>query len=128
MSKGVVEFEVWGKVPSKSNFRYSASSEKSKRAWQRIKSYEATIGHAAMAAGAKCGRDPKPIVLTVMLINQTLDLDNAMKAPIDGIKGVVIPDDSPEWIPRINIIQERTDDGEPKVRYHIRYLAREEAA
>jgi hypothetical protein len=45
-----------------------------------------------------------------------------LKCPVDGLKGVVVPDDNQEWIPDIRILRERSADGEPRVRYRIRYL------
>jgi Holliday junction resolvase RusA-like endonuclease len=122
VSKGVIEFEVWGKVPSKSNFRWSPGNPKSRQRWREIKSYEATVGNAAMSAGARYGRVPRAVALEVTVVNQRLDLDNSLKCPVDGLKGVVVPDDNQEWIPDIRILRERSADGEPKVRYRIRYL------
>jgi Holliday junction resolvase RusA-like endonuclease len=129
VGKSTIEFEVWGKVPSKSNFRWSPGDPKSRQRWREIKNYESTVGNAAMAAGARYGRIPKAVALEVTVVNQRLDLDNCLKCPVDGIKGVVIPDDTPRWIPDIRILHEKTPDGEPRVRYRIRYLGcREEAA
>lgn len=118
----VVKFTVLGRIPSKSNFRYSAKSAKSRLAWRAIKDYEHTVGLAAMTAGAKFGRKPQPIALQVTLVNQTLDIDNALKVALDGMKNVVVPDDSPHWIPDVRVLWEKTKDGEPRVRYNIRYL------
>lgn len=120
--KDSVTFEVWGAVPSKANFRYSSRSKESRDGWRKIKNYEHTVGNAALAAGARYGRHPIPIALTVTVINQRCDIDNALKCPVDGLKEVVIPDDTPEWLPDIRVLYEGTDDGEPRVRYTIRYL------
>jgi hypothetical protein len=116
----VIRFEVPGVVPSKSNYRFSRT-RKGLEGWRRIKNYEAEVGKSAMVAGARYRQQPLPISLTVMLVNQPVDLDNALKCPIDGLKGVVIPNDTPEWIPELHIHFEN-GGGEPSMKYEIRYL------
>lgn len=115
-----ISFTVPGRVPSKSNFRYSPT-EKSRRAWQRIVQYQQEVGMAALAAGGKWPRHGRSRArLKVLLVNQRVDLDNALKAPIDGLKGVVFPDDSPEFLGAVQVCWTK-DDGPARVEYRIEW-------
>ena len=95
-----VSFTVPGPVPSKSNFRWSNTKE-SRAKWQRIKSYEQEVGLSAMVAGAK--KHSGKARVKVLLVNQKLDLDNSLKAPIDGLKAVAFEDDSPRYLDAVQV-------------------------
>ncbi len=97
-----VSFTVPGRVPSKSNFRF-ANNPKAKAAWQRILQYQQEVGMEAMAAGAKKHMGKGKARVKVLLINQKVDLDNALKAPIDGLKHVAFVDDSGEYLDAVQV-------------------------
>ncbi len=111
-----VSFTVPGRCVSKSNFRYSRS-EKSRREWSRIKSYEQDVGLSAIAAGARkyVGR---PTHINMLLVNQTLDVDNACKAAVDALKNVAFPDDNPKFLKSVRVAYEE-DDGPVRCEFRI---------
>lgn len=112
-----VTFTVPGRVPSKANYRHS---KETRSQWQRIKQYEQEVGLSAIAAGARQLRsyaDGKAR-LKVLLVNQVCDLDNALKCPIDGLKGVAFPDDSPEHLEAVQVCWVE-DEGPARVEYRI---------
>jgi Holliday junction resolvase RusA-like endonuclease len=111
----MVSFTVPGRVPSKSNYRHSA---KQMAQWQRIKSYEQEVGLSAICAGARSHLGSGPARVKVLLVNQRLDLDNALKCPIDGLKGVAFVDDSPEHLEAVQVCQAK-DDGPVRAEYRI---------
>ncbi len=114
-----ISFVVPGRVPSKSNFRWSRKPDARLR-WQAIVQYEQEVGMAAMAAGARKHASTGPARVKVLLVNQRLDLDNALKCPIDGLKGVAFVDDSPEHLEAVQVAQAR-DDGPARAEYRIEW-------
>ena len=105
---------VPGKVPPKSNYRKD-SSKASRDLWKRILRYEKDVGEAAVTAGARRHMGRGKASVHVVLVNQTLDLDNALKAPIDGLKNVAFEDDSPEHMDRV-VVEWREDKDHPRPR------------
>lgn len=118
-----VAFSVPGAVPSKSNYR-KANTKASRELWKRIKKYESEVGQAAMAAGARRHMGRGKVELVVVLVNQALDLDNALKCPIDGLKHVAFEDDSPEHLDRVMVLwRQDAGDPRPRVEYRIEWRA-----
>lgn len=118
-----VSFVVPGLVPPKSNYRNDGTPEM-RRLWKRIKAYEADVGGSAMAAGAKrhMARGQLRCGVSMLLINQVCDIDNATKAPIDGLKHVAFPDDKPEYLDRLRLEwREDPDHRHPRIAYHIEW-------
>ncbi len=113
-----VSFTVPGPVPSKSNFRRGGKDWRTR--WARIVQYEQEVGLAAMAAGAKKHLGKGPARVKVLLVNQTLDLDNSLKCPIDGLKGVAFKDDSPEHLEAVQVCQAK-DAGPVRAEYRIEW-------
>jgi len=113
-----ISFVVPGKAVSKSNFRYSRS-EKSRREWSRILSYQNDVGLSAIAAGARRFMGKRAHV-NMLLVNQRLDVDNAAKACIDGLKNVAFPDDNPKFLRSVRVAYEE-DDGEVRTEFRIRW-------
>jgi Holliday junction resolvase RusA-like endonuclease len=119
----MISFTVPGRVPSKANFRWS-NSARARQAWKQIKDYEHQVGLAALAAGAlgvrsKLKTSAKARV-KVLLVNQKVDLDNALKSPIDGLKGVCLEDDSPKYLEAIQVCWAE-DDGPARAEYQVEY-------
>ena len=113
----MISFEVPGRVPSKSNFRHSATA-KSKAEWLRIINYQQEVGMSALAAGARKHLGKGKVRLKVLLVNQVCDLDNALKCPIDGLKNVAFADDSPEFIEAVQVCWAE-DDGPVRTEFRI---------
>lgn len=78
-----------GALPSKANFRKSGKDWRKR--WARIKAAENDIGMLAVAGGAKV--TDKPVALTVVLYNQRLDADNALKVLGDALENVCYRND-----------------------------------
>ena len=56
--------------------------------------------------------------VNMLLINQRLDIDNACKAAIDGLKNVCYPDDSPEFLRSVRVAYEE-DDGPVRTEFRV---------
>lgn len=109
-------FTVPGRAVSKSNYRFSRS-EKSRREWARILQYQNDVGLSALAAGAKKHMG-KPAHIKMLLVNQRLDVDNAAKAAVDGLKNVAFPDDNPKFL-RSVLVAFSEDDGPIRTEFRI---------
>ena len=114
----VVRFSVAGAVPSKSNYRWS-NSAKGRAGWKRIKDYETLVGWEAKAAGCKIAG---PVELRLTICGGATDLDNGLKAPVDGLKGVAYQDDSQAFLGRIEVLRE--DAEKPRLDFEVRYVGR----
>lgn len=114
-----VAFTVEGPVPSKSNHRHAAHA-KNRAAWARIKQYEQEVGLSAIAAGAKKHLGSGEAHVTVLLLNQSLDVDNAAKVGVDALKGIAYPDDAPRFLRSVGVAWEE-DDGPVRAEYRIRW-------
>lgn len=114
-----VSFTVPGRVPVKSNYRFTPD-KKGREGWQRILSYQQEVGLSAIAAGAKKHMGSGKARVKVLLVNQVCDLDNALKSPIDGLKGVAFVDDSSKHLEAIQVCQ-MTDDGPVRAEYRIEW-------
>lgn len=112
-----IAFTVEGPVPSKSNYRHGA---KNRAGWARIIAYQQEVGLRAIVAGARKHAGKGKAQVKVLLVNQRCDLDNALKCPIDGLKGVAFKDDSPEHLEAIQVCQAR-DDGPVRAEYRIEW-------
>lgn len=115
--KRAIGFIVPGRVPSKSNFRWS-NTAKCRALWKRILDYQQEVGLSALAAGAKKHMGKGKVRLKVLLVNQVCDLDNALKCPIDGLKNVAFADDSPEFIEAVQVCWTE-DDGPVRTEFRI---------
>ena len=115
-----VAFTVPGRVPSKSNFRRGGKGWRDR--WARIVAYEQEVGLSAICAGARQHMGSGPARVKVLLVNQRLDLDNALKCPIDGLKSVAFVDDSPEHLQAIQVSQ-ATDDGPVRAEFRVEWEA-----
>ena len=114
-----VSFVVPGAVPPKSNYRNDGSPEM-RRLWKRIKGYEDDVGMSAIAAGAKRHYGRGKAGVAMLLVNQTCDIDNATKCPIDGLKNVAFPDDKPEFLDRLHVEwTQDPDDPSPRIVYRV---------
>ena len=92
-------------APSKENYR-KKRGEAANREWLRIKTFETLVGW-------KCRQAARPgqlkemfgsrLNLEVLLYHQRVDPDN-LKSLIDGLKGVLYPDDSKRYIRRLEVI------------------------
>lgn len=100
-----ISFTVPGKTPSKSNFRWSAKDPKARQKWATLKQYEQLVGLSALAAGCKknhvweLGRAD----VKITLVSQRLDVDNAAKVFLDGLRGVAFVDDSPKYVRSVTV-------------------------
>lgn len=116
-----VSFTVPGPVPSKSNHRFSNTPE-ARAQWQRILQYQQDVGMSAMAAGARKHLGNGKARVKVLLVNQNLDLDNALKVGIDGLKNVAFPDDSGEFLDQVQVVWAE-DDGPVRAEYRLEWGA-----
>lgn len=114
-----VTFTVPGKVPSKANFRH-ANTARAKAQWKRILDYQAEVGMSALAAGSRKHLGKGKARVKVLLVNQSCDLDNALKCPIDGLKNVAFPDDSGKYLGGVHVSWAE-DDGPPRAEYRIEW-------
>ncbi len=114
-----VSFTVPGRVPSKSNYRKDGSKA-SRDLWRRIVAYEHDVGMAALAAGVRRFRGKGRARLKVLLVNQTLDLDNSLKCPVDGLKHVAFEDDSPSYLEAVQVCWAE-DDGPARAEFRIEW-------
>ena len=102
-----VEFFLEGAAPSKSNYRKGGKHWKPR--WQRVKDFEADVGKAAMAAGARKHMGKGRVSVDVRARNQVADPDNLFKALLDGMKHVAFEDDSADHIAALSL---SVEDGE----------------
>ncbi len=117
-----ISFTVPGRVPSKANFRWS-NTDKARREWRRILAYQQEVGLSALAAGVKQARRANgkgKARVKVLLVNQVCDLDNALKAPIDGLKKVAFSDDSGKYLDAVQVCWTE-DDGPVRAEYRIEW-------
>ncbi len=117
-----ISFTVPGHVPSKANFRWS-NTDKARREWRRILAYQQEVGLSALAAGvrqAKREAGKRKARVKVLLVNQHIDLDNALKCPIDGLKKVAFDDDSGKYLDAVQVCWEE-DDGPVRAEYRIEW-------
>ena len=119
-----VVFVYLDPVPSKKSYRFTKAGKKGeemRRLKARIKGYEAGIGWEARRAGAhrvlariRANHPGAKASISVYAFNQRPDPDNLWGCIMDGIKGVAIPDDSPNWIWRA-YMEYVEDDGATRV-------------
>lgn len=112
-----VVFTVPGRVPSKSNYRHGRMDGP---AWGRIVSYQNDVGMSAIAAGAKKYMSTGKAVVKMLLVNQIIDCDNAMKI-IDGLKGIAFVDDGPKYLRGVQAYHADPDDSGPRVEFRIEW-------
>ncbi len=116
-----VTFSVPGAPPSKSNYRKS-KTKASHDAWERIVRYQQEVAMAAMIAGAKRHCGSGRAVVKMLLVNQRIDCDNALKI-LDGLKGVAFVDDGPKHLRGVQSYHADPDDGGPRVEFRIEWEA-----
>lgn len=111
MSNMMVSFTIPGKVTS--------ANRVTRRVGNRsIKSASAREDHSRIYARAMTVRHAAPWVtperafVTIVAWNSRLDADNVCKCILDGIKGVLIVNDSPKHLRRLVVEHERDKLGE----------------
>ena len=93
-----------------------------------LKSASAREDHSrirARAVVARRGAPPEAAAVTIVAWNSRLDADNLPKTILDGIRGILIVNDSPKHLRRLIVEHERDRGGE---RYVVTVESKEPAA
>ena len=104
----ILQFRVNGVMPSLENYRKRAGERRaeSNQQWVRILAFKELVGWMARQA-ARPGQLKRlygrPVSVEVLLCGQRVDLDNC-KALIDGMKEIVFPDDSQQYLRRLEAV------------------------